>query len=86
MSVKESRKLKDIYDGKKTDRSWIDMECDERVCVYKDAVVIVKFGGIEIGERDFDLYAAEGAQFFVDGHGKVQAETVRSYIGRRPWN
>lgn len=39
------------------------MECDERVCVYKDAVVIVKFGGIEIGERDFDLYAAEGAQF-----------------------
>lgn len=86
LSAKESRKLKDIYDGKKTDRSWIDMECDERVCVYKDAVVIVKFGGIEIGERDFDLYAAEGAQFFVNGHGKVQAETVRSYIGRRPWN
>ena len=65
---------------------WIDMECDERVCVYKDAVVIVKFGGIEIGERDFDLYAAEGAQFFVDERGNVQAETVRSYIGRRPWN
>ena len=64
LSAKESRKLKDIYNGKKTDRSWIDMECDERVCVYKDAVVIVKFGGIEIGERDFDLYAAEGAQFF----------------------
>lgn len=86
LSAKESHKLKDIYEGYKTDKNWLDMQCDEKVCVYKNAVVIVKFGGIEIGGRDFDLQAAEGAQFFIDKQGKVRVETVRGYIGRRPWN
>ena len=86
LSDKENRKLKEIYNGKKTDKDWIDMECDERVCIYKNAVVIVKFGGIEINGQDFDLHTAEGAQFFVDDGGKVRAETVRDRIGRRPWN
>ena len=86
LSDKENRKLKEIYNGKKTDKDWIDMECDERVCIYKNAVVIVKFGGIEINGQDFDLHTAEGAQFFVDDGGKVRVETVRDRIGRRPWN
>lgn len=85
LSAKESKKLKKIYDGELTDKDWIDLSCEERSCIYKDRIVIIKFGGIEIDGNDFDLHKAEGASFFIDEE-KVQVETVRNYIGFRPWN
>lgn len=85
LSAKESKKLKKIYGGDLIDKDWLDLECFERTCIYKDKIVIVKFGGIEIDGNDFDLDQAEGANFYIDG-GKVRAETVRDSIGFRPWN
>lgn len=85
ISTKKNKLLKAIYNGDTTDKSWIDMECNVRSCLYREALVIVKFGGIEINGKDFDLYQAEGARFFVDD-GKVRVDTVRQSIGQRPWN
>lgn len=85
LTNKENKKLKEIYNGDKTDKDWIDLECNERTCVYKDTIVIIKFGGLEINGQDFDLYQAEGAQFFIK-NGRVKIEMVRDYIGIRPWN
>ncbi len=85
LDAKEQRKLKRIYDGRETDKEWLDLACDERYCVYKGVLFINKFGGIEIDGKDFDLYGAEGAVFFVRNN-KVEVRTVRDYIGRRPWN
>ena len=62
------------------------MECDERVCLYKNAIKIIKFGGVEVDGQDVDLHKADGARFFIDKGGKVLIETVRDYTGKRPWN
>lgn len=82
---KDTKILKKIYNGELVDKNLIDLECDDRSCIYKDKIVIVKFGGIEIDGNDFDLHKAEGAAFYIDGD-KVTIKTVRDSIGFRPWN
>ena len=85
LTAKESRKLKAIYDGRKTDRTWIDMACDERSCLYKKRIRIIKYGGLEIDGKDYDLSSALGSNFYIDGKN-VTVKTVRGAIGRRLWN
>lgn len=85
LTAKESRKLKAIYDGRKTDRTWIDMACDERSCLYKKRIRIIKYGGLEIDGKDYDLLSALGSNFYIDGKN-VTVKTVRGAIGRRLWN
>lgn len=85
LTAKESRKLKAIYDGRKTDRTWIDMACDERSCLYKNRIRIIKYGGLEIDGKDYDLSSALGSNFYIDGKN-VTVKTVRGAIGRRLWN
>lgn len=85
LTAKESRKLKAIYDGRKTDRTWIDMVCDERSCLYKNRIRIIKYGGLEIDGKDYDLSSALGSNFYIDSKN-VTVKTVRGAIGRRLWN
>ena len=86
LSKEDSRQLKKIFDGKLIDKSWLDLECDERECLYKNAVKIIKFGGVEVDGQEVDLHKADGARFFIGKDGKVVTETVRGYTGKRPWN
>ena len=86
LSKEDSRQLKKIFDGKLIDKSWLDLECDERECLYKNAVKIIKFGGVKVDGQEVDLHKADGARFFIGKDGKVVTETVRGYTGKRPWN
>ena len=86
MSKEDSRQLKKIFDGKLIDKSWLDLECDERECLYKNAVKIIKFGGVKVDGQEVDLHKADGARFFIGKDGKVVTETVCGYTGKRPWN
>ena len=86
LSKEDSRQLKKIFEGKLADKSWLDLECGERECLYKNAVKIIKFGGVEVDGQDVDLHKADGARFFIGKNGKVLTETVRGYTGKRPWN
>lgn len=66
-------------------RTWIDMACDERSCLYKKRIRIIKYGGLEIDGKDYDLLSALGSNFYIDGKN-VTVKTVRGAIGRRLWN
>jgi len=79
LTAKESRKLKAIYDGRKTDRTWIDMVCDERSCLYKNRIRIIKYGGLEIDGKDYDLSSALGSNFYIDGKKRDGENGSRSY-------
>lgn len=85
LTPKESKKLKEVYEGEATDKAWIDLKCDDGVCIYRDIAKIIKFGGIEINGQKFDVYGGDGASFYIN-NGKIKPMTVREYIGNRLWN
>lgn len=85
LTPKESKKLKEIYEGETVDKIWLDLKCDDKVCDYKGIAKIIKFGGIEINGQKFDVYGSDGASFYIN-KGKIKPITVREYIGNRFWN
>lgn len=85
LSSEENKKLRKIYEGSLTDKSWVDMECSRRNCTYREVLKIIKFGGIEFAGKEFDVYGNHGAGFYIEA-GMVRPYTVRDYIGNRYWN
>lgn len=85
LSPKQTKKLKEIYEGSRTNKEWIDMACTSRDCLYKGRIKIIKFGGVEIDGKDIDLYDRQGVNFYLK-NGGVETETVRDKIGYRFWN
>lgn len=85
LDAKQSKLLKKIYQGKATDKTWIDLVCDENSCLYKDKIRFYKKGGLEVYNQSFDAKSALGAAFYIKGD-KIGVESVRSYIGTRLWN
>ncbi len=85
LGQQQTKLLKQIYNGKKQDKSWLDLECDKRVCVYKNRFKIIKFGGLEIDGKDVDFQTSKGANFYLDGD-RVEMKTVRESFGQRLWN
>ena len=81
----QAKLLKQIYAGKKQDKSWLDLECDKRACVYKNRFKIIKFGGLEVDGKDVDFQTNKGANFYVNGD-RVEVRTVRESFGQRLWN
>ena len=73
LSSKRYKLLKEIYNGEKTDTTWIDLECDEKACVY---------GGVVL-EKD---NLGEPRSIWLEPDGKHKVETVRDYIGKRYWS
>lgn len=86
LTSQEYKKLKEIYAGKRVDKKWIDMECDDDSCLYKGRMKIIKAGGgIEIDDKSYDLSAALGSNFYLR-KDDIRVKTVRDVIGRRLWN
>lgn len=85
LTGKESRLLKEIYNGRKTDKDWLDLECDKLTCVYKNKITYYKSGCLEIDGKAFDTLKSGGASFYFD-NGRVKIKTVRDDIGSRYWN
>ena len=65
-------RLREIYAGKKIDKSWIDLECDESFCVYK---------GLKLDKEN----PGEARSIWIKNGKVVKETTVREYIGKRPW-
>lgn len=85
LSPQKNRFLKAIYNGEKTAPDWIDLVCDERSCLYKGKIRIIKYGGLEIDGKEFDLYSSLGANVYLED-GEVKVKTIRETIGNRFWN
>ncbi len=85
LDKKEQQKLYQIYKGKKVDKSWLDLECDKKSCLYKNRVRFYKDKRLEIDGKNFDTYQAGGASLYFDGD-KIKIKTVRDFIGSRFWN
>ena len=85
LDEEERRKLYQIYRGKKTDKSWLDLECDKKSCLYKNRIRFYKDKRIEIDGKKFDTYQAEGASIYFE-KDKIKIKTIRDFIGLRYWN
>ncbi len=81
----EKDRIKAVYDGTETDKSLIDMVCDEESCIYKDKIKIIKSGGLEIEGAALDISESSGAVLYLNEDG-VQVKTVREDMGERYWN
>ena len=85
LDEKERRKLYQIYKGKKVDKSWLDLECDKKSCLYKDRVRFYKDKRLEIDGKKFDTMRAEGASIYFE-KDKIKIKAIREFIGLRYWN
>ena len=81
----DKKNLQQIFKGGKTDKDWLDLECNKIYCVYKGVLRFDKTGGIEIGGKAIDTQAHEGGAVYIKG-GKTKVKTVREDIGCRLWN
>ena len=85
LTQKKAKLLRQIYSGKKQDKSWIDLECDKRTCIYKNKFRIIKFGGLEVDGKDIDLSVLGGASFYLDGN-TVKVKSVKDAFRYRLWH
>ena len=85
LDEKERRQLYQIYRGKKTDKSWLDLVCDKKSCLYKNRIRFHKDKRLEIDGKKFDTSQAEGASIYFE-KDKIKIKTIRDFIGLRYWN
>lgn len=82
---REYEKLRKIYQGKKTDKDWIDLICDKKKCLYKGRFAYLKNKGLEVDGKAFDTQESLGANFYLK-EDKIRIDTIRGNIGYRLWN
>ena len=85
ISAEQVKKLKNIYKGNIVDKNWLDLSCDENICVYKNIISWDKKGKIQIDGKQLDI-AKDGGGIIYIKDGKVKIKTIRSDIGKRFWN
>ena len=85
LDKKENSLLRKIYQGKKKDKSWVDLECNQENCLYRGRIKYVKKKGLEIDGKKFDVSSALGASFYFYGKD-IKVKTIRDFIGFRAWN
>lgn len=85
LGAAEAEKLREIYKGKLADKTWLDLSCDKKSCVYKSRVIYHKGRALVVDGKPFDAEAAAGALILLD-EDKAEALTVREDIGFRHWN
>lgn len=81
----DKKNLQQIFKGAKTDKVWLDLECDESSCVYKKVLKLDKNGGLEINGKQVDTEISLGGAVYING-GRVKVKTVREDVGCRLWN
>lgn len=84
LEAEKKNLLKQIVDGKTTDKTWLDLECYEYGCVYKNRITIGKDGAVMIDGKFFDVTDTLGASVYL--YDKPEIKTIREYIGNRLWN
>ena len=86
ISSETKKIIENIYfSNELRENSLLDLQCDEKMCVYKHLIMLNKFGGIEINGEKIDTENTLGFSAYINGKN-VKIKTVRKYIGYRPWN
>ncbi len=83
--ISDTQKLKEIYKGNLVDKQWLDLSCNENMCVYKNIISWDKKGKIWIEDRLVDTLKDGGGIVYIK-NGKSEIKTIRSDIGKRLWN
>ena len=81
----ESKDLKKIYAGKKTDFDWLNLKCSKEECVYKNVVFWNKNGEIRINGNIRNTPEDGGGAVYIN-NGRAEVKTVRESVGKRLWN
>ncbi len=82
----QSKKIKDIYKGITSDKHWIDLNCNNEECIYKNNIIWDKKGKIFISGKDGNINNDSGGVIYFSNDGKIKIKTIRSVIGNRLWN
>lgn len=85
LNEKEYKLLKKIYKGETIDKTWLELVCTKKNCVYKNIISYDKDGRLDIEGKFFDTKAAGGASIYIN-NGRIRVLTVRDYVGKRYWN
>lgn len=82
INKKQKKILKDIIQGKKTDKTWINLECDKNNCYYKQKFITNKKDKHQIQNTLLKPEQGEGMVIYLPN----KIISVRDKIGFRPWN
>ncbi len=81
----QMKNLKKIYKGKLTDKQWVDLECENKKCVYKNKIIWDNNGAISVDGKKIDVEKSNGGVIYIKEH-ENKHQTIRSAIGYRLWN
>ena len=85
LSEEQNKLLRQIWQGKKIDKTWLDLECNKQECTYRNRVKIIKNQGLEIDGQRFDNRSTLGGEIRLTPAG-AEINSIREHIGHRYWN
>ena len=85
LSNEKQEKLKQIYRGEMVDKTWIDLTCNENLCIHKNLFSWDKNGKIFIDDKELNYKNSGGGVIYIKNN-KAHINTIRTSIGRRLWN
>lgn len=83
LSEKDKEKLRLIYKGDLQDKSWLDLVCDQEMCLYKNKIKLIKSGGLSVSDKD---YSDIGALSVFSRDRDFFVVPVSQSVGKRYWN
>lgn len=83
LSSSQKTLLKKIWQGKTAASKWLDMQCDEKLCIYKKIVKIGKDKTITINDSIIDVSTTKGAAVYL--YPKIKIQGFDSSAKNRPW-
>ena len=85
LSEEQTKTLRKIWQGKKIDKTWLDLECNKKECTYRNRVTIIKNQGVKIDGQKFDNQHTLGGEIRLNPHD-TEIRSIREHIGHRYWN
>ncbi len=82
LNKEQKADLYDIFDGRTVNNDWLDLRCDENVCIYKNRVQIDKEVAVRIDNNEIELQ--NGGHIFISDTG-VKMRPMQKLGVCRPW-
>ncbi len=81
----KAEELKKICQGKTINKNWLDLECENKKCSYKNKISWDNNGTIWVENKKIDVEKTAGGAVYITKN-KTKIKTIRSSMGKRLWN
>ena len=82
LTKSQQKELRKIYQGRKTNKSWLNLMCRQKFCIYCEKIKLYKKGGLLVKNEHL---SAQGGLAIYDLDKKPLIKSVRQSIGNRYW-